>query len=234
MDRACHHGKQFLSSTLLALFFACRTLIPSTETLKKITLTFNRPYINTAQQSITRNLQGLQQILTEKSDFLKSAHLHPNTEFPWHLDAMNAQLLRKRLAPDMENWVSQGLKSGKALNSQPLLSTEAPDHTAMVIDSQPEEEMSIDNWVSLWDFAAPEASLIAQKVFPELRPEVEDEEGDDYMEGDEDEDEAMGGREDGEKAPELMPLEDILRLMSSGAKVGVGPVRSATGFAQRS
>jgi hypothetical protein len=147
---------------------------------------------------------------------------------------MNAQLLRKRLAPDMENWVSKGLKSGKALRSQPVSSTETRDPSAMVVDSQPEEGMSADSWASLWDFAAPEATQIAQKVFPELRPETEDEEGDDYMEGDEDDDVDMGNRDDGEKAPEPMPLDDILRLTSSGAKVGMGPMRAATGFAQRS
>jgi hypothetical protein len=132
---------------------------------------------------------------------------------------MNAQLLRKRLAPDVENWVAKGLKAGKSLNI-PTPSIESRDSTAMVIDLRPAEEMGAEEWAELWEFAAPEAGLIATKVFPEL--------GGDYGEED-DEDEDM----EGERPPEPMPLDDILRLMSSGAKVGGGPMRAATGFAQR-
>jgi hypothetical protein len=135
---------------------------------------------------------------------------------------MNAQLLRKRLAPDVENWVARGLKAGKHLetaSSQPVQSIESRDTTAMAIDSHRPEDMRAEEWAELWEFAAPEAELIVTKIFPEL--------GGNYEEDDEDED------MEGEKPPEPMPLDDVLRLMSSGAKVGGGPMRAATGFAQR-
>jgi hypothetical protein len=163
-------------------------------------------------------------------------HPHPNTTFPWHLDGMNAQLLRKRLAPDMMDWVAKGLKAGKALNppTSPLTSIEAHDSNAMALDfNEPVEVMSAIEWAELWDFAAPEATSIAKKVFPELRAEGEDDEYDeDEDEGDEDA--IMSGRDEREKPPEPMPLDDILRLMSSGAVVGEVPRRMSIGFAQRS
>jgi hypothetical protein len=136
---------------------------------------------------------------------------------------MNAQLLRKRLAPDIENWVAKGLKAGKRLevaSSRPAPSAEPRDSTTMALDSYTTGDMTAEEWADLWEFAAPEAELIATTVFPELSGSYEEDDEDEVMEG--------------EKPPEPMPLDDILRLMSSGAKVGGGPMRAATGFAQRS
>lgn len=140
----------------------------------------------------------MQNLLAEHSAFLKSAHVHPNSAFPATKEGMNAQLLRKRLHPDVEDWVDKRRRTGQSLGQ------EAPSATATG-DEMPVDAMASGDWRKLWDWAAPEAIDIAKKYFPELDPNHESES---------DEEEAPAREVVPAKEP--MALDDIMKFMSTG------------------
>lgn len=135
----------------------------------------------------------------EKSKFLHAAHAFPTSTFPFHQENIVGNLLRKRLEPDVSSWADRARIKGA------LLEREGAGN------------MPLRDWVTLWDWAAPEANEVIRQV---LLKEPEDEDEDD-----EDEDETVNKMDVDTRAPALrsvdgpsMPLHQLLTFgVSAGA-----------------
>jgi len=182
-----------------------------------------RNHINQTQNAITNNLLALQTLMSDNQEFMRSAHVYPNASYPWAQESIANQLLRKRLQPEDQNWVDKARREGEALDAPAEEPADAFTKSTMAIDDREgsSQGMSGEDWIDLWDFAAPAAQDIFKGVWVR---ETEDD--------DDDEDEDDQGAGQGEKGKAKtepfesamlgMPLEDVLRYMSSGATVGVG------------
>ena len=168
--------------------------------------------------------------MSENQEFMRSAHVYPNASYPWAQEIIANQLLRKRLQPEDQNWVDRARREGEALDAHTEEPIDAFTKSTMAIDDQEDsgQGMSGEDWVDLWDFAAPAAQDIFKDVW--VRETEDDDEDED------DEDEGVGQGEKGkakmepfESAMPGMPLEDVLRYMSAGAMVGVGGPPTVTG-----
>ncbi|KAF2436990.1 hypothetical protein EJ08DRAFT_8760 [Tothia fuscella] len=158
----------------------------------------------------TKNLTRLQSDLATHHAFLLSAHIHPNATFPADKDFVNESLLRKRLAPEVETWVSKRLKTGKALTQT---------------EDVEEIGMGAEDWKSLWDFAGPEQERIVKEVFPDIMGREDDDE--DYGEEEDGEDEVVGM--EGRWVPPAVKLRDLVQFASIGVIIPEPKIPEARG-----
>jgi len=136
---------------------------------------------------------------------------------------MIPELLRR--IPDNETvlWIDNARKIGKALDA-PEKPADAFTKSTMSSD-EPMGKMSGEDWTSLWDFAAPEGQEILTEVWTGQPVEEEEEEDEEEAE-DEDNISGDGAKAEGKrKVVDIgppMPMEDLLRFISSGGALGVG------------
>lgn len=130
---------------------------------------------------------------------------------------MATQLTRKKMVPWVEDWIADGVKH--AAGPEAEIKGDAADTRLVGEGGMTGQQMD-----HLWDWAGPAGGRIGKEV---LTGEVDEEEGEDEDDEDEEEDEegAMDGVENAgadkktETAPPIrpmMPLEDILRFVSTG------------------
>lgn len=165
-------------------------------------LIVHRKDLEAFQTTVTSHLSTVSEILSDpaKSQFLKQAHIHPTSQYPAQAEDILNILLRKKLAPEAETWLDQGIKVGRSLEAQ----THYDDDGHMGEDEVTEKV----DWEKLWEWAGPAENSIALEIFPELaveeEPTIQRKEKESLKE---------------EPKP-MMALDDVLRFTSSGTVVG--------------
>ncbi|SRR6266480_4488644 len=161
-----------------------------------------RKDIEAFHTTVASHLSTVSEILSDpaKSKFLKQAHIHPTSQYPAQAEDILNILLRKRLAPEAETWLDQGVKVGQSLEAQ--THDEGDGHMG-----EGEVTEKVD-WEKLWEWAGPAENSIALEIFPELAVEEE----------------PSTLRKEKESLKEetkpMMALDDVLRFTSSGTIVG--------------
>ncbi|KAI9931006.1 hypothetical protein ASPWEDRAFT_167042 [Aspergillus wentii DTO 134E9] len=194
--------------------------------------------LQTQATIISNNLVSVSEQLSDNQDLFGSLVAYPGPEYPGRTQAPTLeQLLRTKLDPRVDEWVSRGRIAGaSALEDKDALSER---HLAELWDWAPVEanqEARRRNWGG--DFTLEEKEMGVQNVVTGLvrqldddeEEEEEDEEDDEEGEGEDEEMEIVGGPRKvagpgvgvGEVdasqkivAPAL-PLDDILRFMTTG------------------
>lgn len=152
--------------------------------------------------TVASHLSTVSETLSDpaKSQFLKKAHIHPTSQYPAQAEDILNILLRKRLAPEAETWLDQGVKVGQSLEAQTHY-----DNSGHMSESEVVEKV---DWEKLWEWAGPAENSIALEIFPELAVEEE----------------PTTLRKEKESLKEetkpMMALDDVLRFTSSGTIVG--------------
>ena len=151
--------------------------------------------------TVASHLSTVSETLSDpaKSQFLKQAHIHPTSQYPAQAEDILNILLRKRLAPEAETWLDQGIKVGQSLEAQSY------DGDGHMVEGELAEKV---DWEKLWEWAGPAENSIALEIFPELA--VEEEQTTLRKEK-----EPLK-----EETKQMMALDDVLRFTSSGTIVG--------------
>ena len=153
--------------------------------------------------TVASHLSTVSETLSDpaKSQFLKQAHVHPTSQYPAQAEDILNILLRKRLAPEAETWLDQGVKVGQSLEAQTH-----HDGDGHIGESEVAEKV---DWEKLWEWAGPAENSIALEIFPELAIEEEPttlkKEKESFK----------------EETKPMMALDDVLRFTSSGTVVGI-------------
>ncbi|KAF1817429.1 hypothetical protein P152DRAFT_454013 [Eremomyces bilateralis CBS 781.70] len=154
------------------------------------------PAILRTVQLLTNPLTSLRPAL--QAQVLNSMHVYPASKFPGRTEEMMLQqLLRKKLDPKVEDWITS---MSKETDGAPL---GEGDSTQGFNDSMLEE---------LWDWAGPAANEVAKEV---LMPDEEDEEEEDEEMADADETRAGEAQQQQTTVPG-MSLEQVLRFTVMG------------------
>lgn len=178
------------------------------------------PWPTVAHQSniINGRFVALLEAFKESKQLLNQAHPYPRPNFPGRThESMATQLTRKKMVPWVEDWIADGVKH--AAGPEAEIKGDAADTRLVGEGGMTGQQMD-----QLWDWAGPAGGRIGKEV---LTGEVDEEEGEDEDDEDEEEDEegAIDGVENAgadkktETAPPIrpmMPLEDILRFVSTG------------------
>lgn len=165
---------------------------------------------------INGRLSALLDAFSKNQQLLNQAHPYPLPTFPGRThENMATQLTRKKMVPWVEDWIADGVKHAAG-----------PD--AEVTDNEVGLKLAGEGGLTgeqveeLWDWAGPAGGRIGREV---LTAEDDDEGEEDEEDEEEDEEGAMEGVEGAgtEKKTEtvapirpMMPLEDILRFVSTG------------------
>jgi len=138
---------------------------------------------------------------------------------------MVTELLRRNPGNESQRWLEESRRVGLALD-HPEETPDAFSKSIMTDDkSEKADNMSSQDWMKLWDFAAPEAQEHFKEIF--LGEQGDDDEEEDFSDEDEGGDgdvtsAAKGSAKAiGNNGPP-MPLEDILRYISAGGTIPVG------------
>ena len=189
---------------------------------------------------ISSNLQQINTSLSEHQDLLASTIAFPSMQFPGRHQADVVQmLLRTKLEPDVEEWVEQGQKHAKDVNtSTTILRDHDREELWQWAPSAANDEARKQKWGA--DYTLAEVQAGVEKVITGLKRELIEPPLDDEME-DEDEDDFEEEEEEGEEeamevdvkpdastlarpvavdtGPKQMPMESVHRYMTTG-KVG--------------
>ncbi|KAF2085166.1 hypothetical protein K490DRAFT_68053 [Saccharata proteae CBS 121410] len=182
---------------------------------------------------VEKRLSSLLEAVDEHQPLLNAAHVHPtgafNSRNPMHENIL-LQLIRKKLQPEVEDWVHEGVAAGEKLEvsgaSQNGGGATGGGGDMDVDGDESSAGLSAAQYEELWDWAGPAGNAIARQIIEGAGEDEEDEDEDDEEGEDEDEDEEMedaGAKDKGKAAvvsgppkKPMMPLEQILRFASTG------------------
>ena len=118
------------------------------------------------------HLQSIQDLLrdSERGAFLNSAHVYPNGKFPYDQEHVVHELLRKKLMPDISNWADEAKEKGREVDG--VVDTSLPWSMTKKADTN---AMKGEDWVELWNWAAPAANNIIREVWMDEQGQDEDE-----------------------------------------------------------
>lgn len=173
------------------------------------------------------------------AQLLKEAHAYPLPSFPGHThEIMLGQLMRKKLEPGVEEWISEHTaKSGQQVNGaskddRSLKDEELRDlwSWASQTSSGIAASMIEDGGAFFDDYTIAEREAGIEHVVTGLKRNLEGDSEDDDDDGEEDkmEDVKMNGDvsiedEEGiDPSLPVMPLESVLRFMTTGALPSAG------------
>lgn len=94
---------------------------------------------------IANNLAQLQEIFTAQQSFLRTAHVYPHASYPVTEDAIQQQLLRKKLHPAADDWIDEHVNPAKVAKW----------------DDNEQTGLSAEQQRELWRFAGPTSTQIA-------------------------------------------------------------------------
>ncbi|GIJ82244.1 mediator of RNA polymerase II transcription subunit 8 [Aspergillus pseudoviridinutans] len=194
---------------------------------------------------ISNNLLSVSEHLSDNRDLLSALVAYPGPSYPGRTQAPTLeQLLRTKLDPRVEDWVSRGRRAGaSALEDQGALSEGALAELWDWAPVEANQEARRRNWGG--NFTLEEREMGIQNVVTGLRRQLEDEdeeesESEEEGEGEEEEMEVVGVRrksgvgaglefdiaapmpgsrqqqQQQQAAGHAVPLEDILRYMTTG------------------
>ncbi|KAL4804306.1 mediator complex, subunit Med8 [Aspergillus unguis] len=200
------------------------------------------PSLQTQASIISSNLQSLSTHLSENHELLRSISAFPAPEFPTKTQGpMLEQLLRTKLDPRVEDWVARGRKADEPTTTSKVNTGNGLG--AAMIGGGSGGGLSEDDLAALWEWAPVEANAEARRrnwggnftleerergiesVVAEmgLKRVLEDDE-----ESEEEEDEEMdigfgktesennGGAPAVEQVAPVVPIEELLRYMTTG------------------
>lgn len=174
------------------------------------------PALEFSMGQVNMQLRSVFEHLQEHTEFLSAAHVYPLPTFPaaTHVN-MLTELLRKKPEPKVEDWVEEGRRAGLAITDQTKHGQEngsTPNGHEVTAPGLSDAEIE-----ELWDWAAPAGNDVARNILfstdsgapsptedistPTARPRPAPQPA----------------------AKPMMPLEDILRFISTGAQVQSGP-----------
>ncbi|RHZ62789.1 RNA polymerase II mediator complex subunit MED8 [Aspergillus thermomutatus] len=194
---------------------------------------------------ISNNLLSVSDHLSDNRDLLSALVAYPGPSYPGRTQAPTLeQLLRTKLDPRVEDWVSRGRRAGaSALEDRDALSEGALAELWDWAPVEANQEARRRNWGG--NFTLEETEMGVQNVVTGLRRQLEDEdesESEEEGEGEEEEMEVVGvrrksggaaglefdiaaptpGLRQQQQQPQqkaagpVVPLEDILRYMTTG------------------
>ncbi|KAF2814897.1 uncharacterized protein BDZ99DRAFT_458863 [Mytilinidion resinicola] len=170
----------------------------------------NWPSLQKSSALLLRNITSLLNSTTTNNEALQRMHSSPLATFPGQSQSnLLHQLLRKKLEPNVEDWISEGLGYASKFCEM----GEFGDGSAAGQTEDGLDEYSVSE---LWEWAGPAENDIARQVFT---AEDEDEEDDEDDEDEEDEeDEPMKDAAPAKDTePPRLPLGTVLTYMSTGA-----------------
>jgi mediator of RNA polymerase II transcription subunit 8 len=116
----------------------------------------NRPELQTAASNLGSNLQNLAATLSSQRQLFSTQHAYPLGSFPGHAQGpLLEQLLRKKLDPRAEDWISESLFSNKKARDGKVT---GQDGSSIAL--------SAEDTTALWSWAGTATS--------EMRMEMED------------------------------------------------------------
>ena len=151
---------------------------------------------------IAGNLQSLANLLVEQQEIFSSLAVFPLAEYPGRTqEGLLGQLLRKKPEPAVEDWIDEGIKTGKAAQSQHSSTTqdEVSGHASVVMRELLLKYSSIYGT----NYTSQERAMGVENVVTGLRRKLEDnyqqeEEGSEEEDEDGDEENAVGASADGD------------------------------------
>lgn len=193
----------------------------------------NRSSLQSLATIISQNLLSVSQHLSTHHDLFASIAVYPLPEFPGSTqENLLGQLLRKKLEPNVEDWVEQGRKTATEVREgQKGLTEEGLVELWDWAGRAANEEARKREWGD--DFTLEEREMGVENVITGLRRKLDQ----DDEESDEEEEEGEGEKDVSDKMdidqkpgpaesepkpfqtnrPPL-PMDDILRFMSTGAE----------------
>lgn len=193
-----------------------------------INLHSNRTSLQSLATIISQNLLSISQHLSTHHDFFASIAVYPLPEFPGRAEEnLLGQLLRKKLEPNVEDWVDQGRRIANEVRErkQNGLNEEGLGELWDWAGRAANEEARRREWGD--DFTLEEREMGTENVLTGLRRKLDqdDEESDEDEKGPSDEmdidrkpDQAADGHKPSHAYRPPLPLDDILRFMSTGAE----------------
>jgi mediator of RNA polymerase II transcription subunit 8 len=194
----------------------------------------NRSSLQSQANIISNNLNTISSQLAEHHELLSSLVAYPGPSFPGRTQSgILEQLLRTKLDPRVEDWVTRGRSAGATtLKEQNGLSEEELAELWAWAPIEANQEARSRNWGG--NFTLEERAMGIQNVVTGLKRQLEDEESEEEDEEEDEEDademeivESQGnlegaGVEDGQRIPSkslepALPLEEIFRFISTGA-----------------
>ncbi|KAF2501472.1 hypothetical protein BU16DRAFT_522450 [Lophium mytilinum] len=170
----------------------------------------NWPSLQKSSALLLRNITFLLESTATNHDALQRMHSYPLAAFPGQSQSnLLHQLLRKKLEPHVEDWISEGLGHASKFCEMGEFG-EGP--------TVGQKEGGLDEYdvSELWEWAGPAENDIARQVF--TAEDEDDEDEDDEGEDEDEEDEPMKDAAPAkENEPPRLPLGTVLTYMSTGA-----------------
>ena len=136
-----------------AIFFSIQ-LLTNAQALE------NRPSLQKSANLLYHNLDSLNKILAGAQPLLANAHVYPLPSYPGRTNEdLLTQLLRKKLQPQVEDWIANGERH--AANSAIDSSQSNGSSTDRAL---PESSMNTAQLTDLWEWAGREGNRIARDM----------------------------------------------------------------------
>ncbi|CAD0022581.1 unnamed protein product, partial [Aureobasidium pullulans] len=113
---------------------------------------------------LSHNLASLHHTLINAQPLLANAHVYPLPAYPGRTqEDLLTQLLRKKLQPQVEDWIANGERHAAASTADPTQSNGA-DVDGPQPASQPLQSMTTAQLTDLWNWAGPEGNRVARDM----------------------------------------------------------------------
>ena len=123
---------------------------------------------------LSQNLKSIQDVVSNNSAFLSSAHVYPNPHFPAQTnEAMLQMLLRKKLGPSAEDWIVEGRRDAFRIRSTDEDADAAEDKGRTIPDDRKSTsegrtaKLDSIELRELWSWAGPTENEMARKMLDE-------------------------------------------------------------------
>ncbi|THZ02117.1 hypothetical protein D6C95_03984 [Aureobasidium pullulans] len=122
------------------------------------------PSLQNSATLLSHNLASLHHTLINAQPLLANAHVYPLPAYPGRTqEDLLTQLLRKKLQPQVEDWIANGERHAAASTADPAQSNGA-DVDGPQPASQPLQSMTTAQLTDLWNWAGPEGNRVARDM----------------------------------------------------------------------
>jgi mediator of RNA polymerase II transcription subunit 8, fungi type len=184
-----------LPSTCVALFLRATSHSANPEGTPR------RSSLQASAQILQRNMQSLLAIVNDNADVFRRLAVHPSANFPGRTqENILLMLLRKKLEPEVEEWVAQGRETSEAITADGLLELEMMWSRLRQWCKDRIKEYVVDEASEL--YTTEEREMGIENVQTGLKRQLVDDEDEDEEDEDEDEDRPPPQALPAEKGPE--------------------------------
>ncbi|KAI5272624.1 hypothetical protein E4T47_04138 [Aureobasidium subglaciale] len=122
------------------------------------------PSLQNSATLLSHNLASLHHTLINAQPLLAGAHVYPLPSYPGRTqEDLLTQLLRKKLQPQVEDWIANGVRHAAIVNQDPA-QTNGTSSNVLEPGPSPQQTMTTAQLADLWNWAGPEGNRVARDM----------------------------------------------------------------------